>query len=70
MTLHGTNKEKDDLKDLEKIIKDKTGGKSKICTIISDLRSEDACKQLVKQHIDFHGGKLDTLCVGLRVFSN
>ena len=63
LTLHGLEEERDDLKDLERAINRKTGGKTKMHTVISDLRKEDACQQLVQKHLDFHGGKLDSLYV-------
>jgi len=61
LTIQATQKEEDELADVAKVIQQKTGGKTKINSILLDLRKEDACKQLVQQHVDFFGGKLDTL---------
>lgn len=63
LTLHATKSEETDLKDVEQIIKEKTGGKCKVNVVFADLRGEDACKHLVQAHLDAFGGKLDTLCV-------
>lgn len=62
LTLHGTKEEESDMKDVLRVIGEKTGGKRKVTSVLSDLRSEDECKRLVQSHLDFHG-KLDTLYV-------
>ena len=61
LTLHATEEEEDELKDVERVIKQKTGGKRKVALIISDLREEVICRQLIDQHLEAHGGKLDIL---------
>ncbi|PSR75856.1 hypothetical protein PHLCEN_2v8770 [Hermanssonia centrifuga] len=61
LTIHATEKEKHDLKDVEKIIGQKTGGKCKVKSVILDLRKEAACKELIQKHVEGHGDKLDTL---------
>lgn len=61
LTLHATEKEKDELKEVERYIHDKTGNKRKLATVVSDLREEVICRQLVSQHVEAHNGKLDTL---------
>lgn len=65
LTLHATKSEETDLKDVQQIIKEKTGGKRKVSLVFSDLRGEDECKRLVQSHLDTFGGKLDTLYVFL-----
>lgn len=61
LTLHATEKEKEELKEVERYIRDKTGGKRKVATVLSDLRDEVICRQLVSQHVEAHNGKLDIL---------
>lgn len=63
LTLHATKDEEKDLQDVLKLIDQKTGSKRKVTSVASDLRSEDECKKLVQAHLDFHGGKFDTLYV-------
>lgn len=62
LTLHGTKEEEADMKDVLRVIGQKTGGKRKVTSVLSDLRSEEECKKLVQSHLDFHR-KLDTLYV-------
>ena len=54
------SKEERDMQDTVQLISQKTGGKHKVTSLLSDLRAEDECKKLVQAHLDCHG-KLDTL---------
>ncbi|KAI0095043.1 hypothetical protein BDY19DRAFT_62399 [Irpex rosettiformis] len=61
LTLYGTHSEETDLRDTVELVKSKADRKRKITSIALDPRSEGECKKLVQTHLDFHGGKLDTL---------
>jgi hypothetical protein len=61
LTLHATEVEKDELKDVERVINEKTGGKRKVHLVTSDLREEVLCRQLVSSHVEAFNGKLDIL---------
>jgi len=60
LTITHTAKERDEAKQTEQEIRQKTNGKTKILVLELDLRAEEACKELVQKHLDFHG-KLDCL---------
>ena len=61
MTIHSTEKEAAELKDVERVIHEKTGGNSKVATVTLDLRNEMQCRQLVSMHLEAHNDKLDTM---------
>ncbi|RPD81893.1 NAD-P-binding protein [Lentinus tigrinus ALCF2SS1-7] len=52
--------EKKDAADMVDLIKKKTNNARKIQTLEYDLRKEEACQQLIKKHLEFHG-KLDAI---------
>ena len=60
LTLTYHPSEKTDVEDMVDLIKRKTNNTRKIQTLQYDLRKEEACKDLIQKHLDFHG-KLDTL---------
>lgn len=47
--------EKQDAQDMLDIIKKKTNNARKINVVELDLRKEENCRELVKNHLDFHG---------------
>lgn len=61
LTIHSVEVEKDELEHVMKTINEKTGGKRKVSTFVSDLRQESNSKDLVAHHVKEHGGKLDAL---------
>ena len=61
LTLHSVEEEAEELKEVERIIHEKTGGKRKIATATLDLRNEMQCRQLVAMHLEAHGDRLDTM---------
>ena len=60
LTLTHHPSEKTDVEDMVDLIKKKTNNARKIQTLQYDLRKEEACKDLIQKHLDFHG-KLDAL---------
>ena len=60
LTLTYHPSEKTDVEDMVDLIKRKTNNARKIQTLEYDLRKEEACKDLIQKHLDFHG-KLDAL---------
>lgn len=61
LTIHSTEKEAEELKDVERVIHKKTGGKRKVVIVTLDLRNEMQCRQLVSMHLEAHNDKLDTM---------
>jgi hypothetical protein len=61
LTLVYTPQEENEAKEVEKQIQSKTGGKTKIHSIATDLRQESNCKDIVEQHLKFYNGALDIL---------
>ncbi|KAI0715343.1 NAD-P-binding protein [Earliella scabrosa] len=60
LTLQFLPSEKDDVQDMVDLLNKKTKNACKILTVELDLRKEEACKELVKKHLDFHR-KLDSI---------
>ena len=60
LTLTHHPSEKTDVEDMVDLIKRKTNNTRKIQTLEYDLGKEEACKDLIKKHLAFHG-KLDAL---------
>ncbi|KAL1951575.1 hypothetical protein VTO73DRAFT_724 [Trametes versicolor] len=55
LTLTFLPEEKQDAQDMLDVIKKKTNNARKINVVELDLRKEENCKELVKNHLDFHG---------------
>ncbi|KAI0080325.1 NAD(P)-binding protein [Panus rudis PR-1116 ss-1] len=60
ITIHSTRKEQDELNSIEQEILKRTSSKIKVHKVVYDLRQEENCIQLVKDHLDTFG-KLDAL---------
>ena len=61
LTLHSVEEEAEELKEVERVIREKTGGKRKIATVTLDLQNEMQCRQLISMHLEAHGDRLDTM---------
>ncbi|EIN13947.1 NAD(P)-binding protein [Punctularia strigosozonata HHB-11173 SS5] len=61
MTIAYTPQEEKEAKEVEERIRSKTGGKTKLHLIATDLRKECNCKDLIDKHLKFFSGALDAL---------